>query len=122
MAGPLSRSITQPVPDAYALVQLVHGAYVATLSGDVTVDATYPTVCKLDPGGSSRNVTLEAEDDAHGGTYRVFINAADAAENLVVKDPSANTVGTVNQNEMGVFYDQGSDGWTLLFVLSIALS
>jgi hypothetical protein len=95
-------------------------AHVATLTGDLTIDATYPEILKLDPGGASRNVTLDAEP-TNSGLYRRIINAADAAENLVVKNDAAATIGTINQNEQGEFYCDGSD-WILVAITAIALS
>ena len=56
-----------------------------------------------------------------------IINAADAAENLVIKDDSGATIGTANQNESAVVYNAGkSDGvessWVLGAVGAIALA
>lgn len=96
------------------------GVYLATLTGNIALDATYPRLCKLDPGGSARDVTLDAVATAEG-LVRVIVNAADAAENLVLKNVGGSTIGTVNQNELGVFYCDGST-WALLYVQTIALS
>jgi len=96
------------------------GVYIATLAGNVALDATYPRMLKLDPGGSARDVTLDAVATAEG-LVRTIVNAADNAENLVVKNTSGATIGTVNQNELGVFYCDGST-WSLLYVQTIALS
>lgn len=94
--------------------------HAATLTGNVTLDATYPEICKLDPGGSARDVTLDSESLTKG-LYRRIVNAADAAENLVVKDADGNTIGTINQNEQGEFVNE--DGaWTLIAISTIALS
>jgi len=96
------------------------GVYLATLAGNVALDATYPRMLKLDPGGSARDVTLDAVATADG-LVRVIVNGADAAENLVCKNVGGSTIGTVNQNELGVFYCDGST-WALLYVQTIALS
>jgi len=96
------------------------GFYSATLSGNITVDLTYPNVCKLDPGGSSRDVTLPAVGTATGRIYR-FINAADASENLVIKNAGGSTIATANQNEQAEVYCDGST-WSLIAVTTIALS
>ena len=96
------------------------GVYLATLTGNIALDATYPRVCKLDPGGSARDVTLDAVAPAEG-LVRTIVNGADAAENLVCKNVGGSTIGTVNQNELGVFYCDGST-WALLYVQTIALS
>lgn len=96
------------------------GVYLATLTGNIALDATYPRTLKLDPGGSARDVTLDAVASAEG-LVRVIVNGADAAENLVCKNVGGSTIGTVNQNELGVFYCDGST-WALLYIQTIALS
>lgn len=93
---------------------------VETLSGALTLTPAYPSLLKLDPGGASRNVTLEAEADCNGAA-RFFVNAADAAENLVIKDDGGSTIVTINQNEGAIVYCDGTS-WLLFCVLTIALS
>jgi len=100
---------------------LVGAAYSATLSGDLTVTVKHPMILKLDPGGSARNVTLEAEAGCPG-RVRWIVNAADVGgENLVVKDDGGSTVATINQNESAVVYCDGT-AWSLIAVVAIALS
>lgn len=120
MPGPLSRTDHAIAPDGSALLATKGLVYVATLTGALTVDNTYPSICKLDPGGAHRDVTLDAEETSEG-LYRRFVNAADAAENLVIKDDAAATVATVNQNEEGEFYCTGA-AWVLVCIRTIALS
>src|SRR5690606_14512592 len=63
------------------------------------------------PGGSSRDITLpDASLMAGDGFY--INNAADGEENPVVKS-GITTVGTVNQNEVGHAYSDGS-AWYIL--------
>jgi hypothetical protein len=115
-AGPIGGHISAPV------------FHSATLTGTTALDATYPAICKLDPGGAARDVTLDAEESIPSvGLYRRIVNAADAAENLVVKDDAGSTIGTINQNEQGEFYNAGvQDGtasaWVLIAISAIALS
>jgi len=94
--------------------------YAATLTAALTLDVTYPNVCKFDPGGAHRNVTLDAVAKAAGVTRRI-INSADAAENLVVLNAAADTIGTINQNDQGEFYCDGAT-WVLICITVIALS
>jgi hypothetical protein len=96
-----------------------------TLSGalDLSTAANagrYAQILKLDPGGAGRNVTLEAEAD-YPGLLRLIVNAADAAEDLTIKDDGGSTIGTVSQNEMALFACDGSS-WTLVAIITIALS
>lgn len=109
----------------YALNALKGGVKVITLTGNITLDDTYPGILKLDPGGSARDVTLEgaaATDGASDGLLRWIVNAADAAENLVVKDGAASTIATINQNESAVVFHDADDGWILVAIVAIALS
>lgn len=92
----------------------------ATLTGNVVMDDTYPNVLKLDPGGSARDLTLPTASAALNGRIYKIVNAADAAENIVVKSGSS-TVVTINQNEAAeVVCDNGA--WALIHVMTIALS
>lgn len=91
-----------------------------TLTGNRTLTAGSGNVQRLDPGGSARDVTLPAEASSKGGWFLV-INAADAAENLVVKDDGGSTIGTMNQNDAGLFSCDGTS-WTLECVFTIALA
>ena len=49
------------------------------------------------------------------------MNAADAGENLVVKNVAGDTIGTINQNEQGEFIHEAGV-WTLVAISTIALS
>jgi hypothetical protein len=85
------------------------GVRVATLSGADTLTEASSWYQFLDPGGAHGDITLPTAQD--GMTFWVF-NRADAAENLVIKDAAANTVGTINQNEGGVVAYSGS-AWVI---------
>lgn len=89
-------------------------------TGNLTLDATYSSKCRIDPGGAHRDVTLEAVG-VSSGVERLIVNIADAAENLVVKNVGGDTIGTVNQNELGCFYCDGSS-WYLCYIQTIALT
>lgn len=88
---------------------------VQTLAGAVVLTKYSSQHLKLDPGGANRDVTLPAYED---GLWFEIYNAADAAENLVVKD-AAGTVATLNQNEYAKFWSDGVD-WTYGGILTIA--
>jgi len=115
-----SRSTALDAPDGSALVKTKGSFYTATLTGNITLDATYPKTVKLDPGGSARDVTLDAIA-TNEGLQRKIVNAADAAENLVVKNAAGSTIVTINQNEEADVYCDGA-AWYLICVRTIALS
>ena len=94
--------------------------YAATLTGAITLDVTYPNVCKFNPGVDPRNVTLDAAAKANGVTRRI-INAAAGAVNLVVLDAAAATIVTINQNEQAEVYSNGTT-WVLICITAIALA
>jgi hypothetical protein len=100
-------------------LKLTEALAVVALSGTYTMTSQYRTIQKVDPNGANRNVLLPPEED---GLIYFFVNGADAAENLVVKDDSGTTtVVTINQNEGGIVICMGTT-WYLLCVLTIALS
>lgn len=88
-----------------------------TLTGAVTLSNKSSQLLKLDPGGAHRDVTLPDYED---GLVFYIANAADAAENLVVKD-AGGTVATLNQNEAAWFWSDGAD-WYHGGILTIAQS
>lgn len=110
-----------------ALWAALGGYHEDTLTGGVTLGSTYPTLTGFDPGGAGRTIVLDGStaavgDGAISGMIRVILNRADAAENLTVNDALANTIATLNQNDAGIFYHDPDTGWTLVAVLTIALT
>jgi len=100
-----------------------------TLAAAKTIDADDAMILKLDPAGAGRDVNLPAEGNIGAvGQYYVIINAADAAEDLTVKNDGGDTIGTVSQNEAGIFYNAGlsdagaESSWTLVFIVTGAIS
>jgi len=114
--------ISAPIGVPYGLFDVLGAAFSATLSGDLVVTVKHPTILKLDPGGATRDVTLEAEAGA-AGRLRWIVNAANAGgENLLVKEDSGvTTIATINQNESAVVYCDGTD-WTLIAIVAAAIS
>lgn len=120
MAGPLTRNTPLEGPDGSALSMVADGHYAATLTGNLTLDYSYPNHLALDPGGSNRDVTLPAVATSEGLWYHIA-NKADNAENLVIKNAVGSTIATANQNEMAIVYcDAGA--WALFAIVSIAIS
>ena len=80
------------------------GLNVETLAGTFTMTSKSATFQVLDPGGASRNVVLPGRP-----SYGPFLiqNAADATENLVVKDSDGSTtVATLYRGQAAWFvYD-----------------
>ena len=105
-----------------------YGGAAETLAGAKTIGDDDAMILKLDPAGSARDVNLPAEGniDPNGRMYWI-VNAADAAENLVVKDDGGATIVTISQNESAVVYNVGKSGgteasWVLICLPTIALS
>jgi hypothetical protein len=99
-----------------------------TLAGAKTIDDDDAMILKLDPAGAARDVNLPAEGeiDPAGRMYWI-VNAADAAENLVVKNDGGDTIVTISQNESAMVYNAGKSGgtessWVLICLPQIALS
>jgi hypothetical protein len=102
---------------AEALIGALGGYKALTLSGALTLTDAYPSMLGLDPGGSARDVTL----DAPVGQYRLIVNKADGAENLVIKNAAAATIATANQNDTVLLYGDPA-GWAVVAVWTTALT
>jgi hypothetical protein len=90
-----------------------------TASGAVTLTKLSGQFQQIDPGGAGRDVTLP---DSQDGDFFVIANAADAAEALTVKDSAASTIGSVSQNDMGIFYVDSVGAWQVFWMISGAPS
>jgi hypothetical protein len=99
--------LTEATKQLTAQLRLKGGAGVRTLTGNVTCSASTETFCSWDPGGASRDVTLTAEETSDG-LFHVFINEADAAENLVIKNDAGSTITTIGQGEWSIVACSGS--------------
>lgn len=98
---------------------------VATLAADRQLTAKSGNCQHLDPGGANRNVDLPGPEEGlvdSDGVAFLILNAADAAENLVVRNPAGATVVTLNQNERALVVGTGGTAWTHMGVETIALT
>lgn len=78
---------------------------VQTLGGTLTMAAGMPSMLVLDPGGAGRTVLLPPE--LAGAVYTI-LNAADAVEDLTVKDDSnTTTYAVVGRDSAATFYSDG---------------
>lgn len=80
-------------------ITMPDGINVETLSGALTLNDKSADFQILDPGGSTRVVTLPAEETSEGRILW-FYNAADAAENLTVQTDAAGAVATVGPSTL----------------------
>ena len=94
----------------------------ATLAGAHTLTLASGQFQVLDPGGAHRDVTLATVAKHDDGYFALIANSANAAENLVVKDAAAATIGTVNQSEAGLFYVDEAGAWALFGMSTFAAS
>lgn len=86
----------------YGPLMLVAGALeVATLTGNKTITFGNQQLHALDPGGSSRDVTLPAivGSEQRMTDWHAFLNTADADENLVIKKSGGSTLHTCQRGE-----------------------
>lgn len=68
---------------------------VEALSGNKTLVTTDLVIQKLDPDGSDRDVTLPAEADSTDLVFYIFNMADGAGEDIVIKDDTPTTLGTL---------------------------
>ncbi len=98
---------------------------VETLTGDVQLTSKSAQILKLDPGGAGRNVDLPGPDedleDSDGLAFEIT-NAADAAEDLTIRNPAGGTVVVISQNEKATVVGTGLNAWDHMGIITIALS
>jgi hypothetical protein len=107
-------------PGNFAAVALLGGANVEAIAAGKTLTAADATFQKLDPAGGAVNVDLPAEPSSNGIWFYIM-NAADAAENITVRNDAAATIVTLNQNEAAIVICDGTS-WVHMGVLTIALT
>lgn len=95
------------------------GMNVETLTGAKTLVYTDKPIQKLTIS-ANQDVNLPAVTIAADLSFQI-INGAAGAYNLVVKNAGGSTIGTVNQNEEGLFVCDGTS-WVLARIATIALS
>lgn len=89
------------------------GSLIQTLGATFTIDDDMPHLLFLDPGGAGRTVLLPAEAR---GLWFVVVNTADAAETLTVKeDAGSTTIGTIEQDTIGLFFCNGTTWYDLTY-------
>ena len=86
-----------------------------TLTGDKTITNSDSGMLYLDPGGSSRTVTLPAEANSENYSWYIY-NAADAgSETLTIKDDGGDTLIVLYPGMGHMFWCDGSSwvvvGW-----------
>lgn len=78
-----------------------------TLTGALTLDASSSTFQRLDPGGSTRVITLPTASGASGAVFFIQNTADGAAEDLTISDGS--TIDTLRPGESAWFGCDGAD-------------
>lgn len=78
-----------------------------TLSGNRTLTDADGAIQNLDPGGTSRDVELPAE--ANTNSMFMIKNAADGAEDLVIKSDAPATIVTLKQGQSAFLFSDGTD-------------
>lgn len=82
----------------------------ATLTGGITLPETSHSLQVYDPGGGARNVDLPAASASNRGRIWWFVNLADAAENLVVRNNGGATALTLGAGKIGLVIQAGTVG------------
>lgn len=96
------------------------GVNVATLTGTYTLTFQSEQHQNLDPGGAHRDVALPAVVEEKKGCFFAIYNAADAAENLVIKS-GVTTIATIGQGE-SVLVVQSPTAWKIAMALPASAS
>lgn len=93
------------------------GWEVRSLAGNLTLTLKDGQFQRIDPNGA-RDVILPTVTSSEEGYPCVIANAANGAEDITVKDDAGATIGTVSQNELGIFQVDSSGAWLLYFILT----
>lgn len=93
-------------------IGLAGGWNAQALSGNLTLTKLSSQVQVLDPGGASRNVTLPAVTPSDEGYAFLFINTADAAETLTVKNAAGTDLQVIPQGGRGQVFVSSAGVWT----------
>lgn len=88
-----------------------------TLTGGLTLTKKDSQFQRIDPDGA-RTVVLPSVTSSDEGYLVVIANAADAAENITVDDEDGTTIGTANQNDLGIFFVDKLGAWNLFWMIS----
>jgi len=91
---------------------------VMTATGNITLDLSYRNFLRIDPGGSSRTVTLPAESGSDGAWFEIWNSADDAAETITVQDDTPTTVETLGRGERCMFRSDGTTWYSMGVVAS----
>lgn len=105
-----------------SLIGLRGGWESSTATGAVTLTKPDSQFQRIDPGGAHRDVTLPTVEKDMDGYFMVVANAANAAENLVIKDADGNTIATANQNDCAVVYVDSAGDWQLFWMFTGTIS
>jgi len=97
-----------------AQLRLKGGTEATTLTGDLTLTKKSPNFVAYDPGGTSRDLTMLAEDLAEGLFICIYNSADVDGENLVVKDDAGATIVTINRDESAIVACDGSSWFVVL--------
>lgn len=98
------------VEDRPVLHQAGGGPYVATLTGNLTVERLGSRLLILDPGASSRVVTIANARPSHNGDCtEVAHSGTDTSVTITVKDEDANTIIVLQAGESAcIWNDSGT--------------
>lgn len=80
----------------------------AALSGNVTMDKSYPSIVILDPGGADRNVTLPAEADSKDNVRYIRNSSDGTGEDLAILDDAGATVTTLYRGDWVILICDGT--------------
>jgi len=83
---------------------------IEVLSGNKTLVVTDKTVQRLDPGGTSRNVTLPAEASSTDILFWIYNESNGAGEDLVIKNDATTTIITLGPG-MGMEFICDGTNW-----------
>lgn len=112
MAGNLASAFWKILSAGYALAVKGLLDTPSAMTGNITLDAAYSNVLRLNPNGTNRTVTLPAEATSEGVFY--VVENIDTSAWLTIADDGGTTIKIVAPGGSALFVNEDGSSWRLV--------
>jgi type IV secretory pathway VirB6-like protein len=97
---------SRSLPVIYPLLQQAGGGpYVATLTGNLTIDNLGPRVLVLNPGAAARTLAIPNPEPNHNGDYFEIRHTGTVGTDITVTDTTGNTLIVLSDGDIGAIWN-----------------